>query len=206
MPFGVEEFFGVFRAYNEAVWPAQLLLALAGLVALLGLLPRSPGWSRCSYLILAFLWLWMGLVYHWTFFAAINPLAPAFAILFVVAGVLLGWLAVRSPGPALRWRGGARGVIGSALVLYGLVVYPIIGRLSGHVYPDAPGFGLPCPTTIFTIGLLTFAAPWPRRRLLVVPVLWSAIGSTAAFSLGVPQDYGLAVAGIWAIALLVRPS
>ncbi|WP_394339066.1 DUF6064 family protein [Methanosarcina sp. UBA289] len=30
------------------------------------------------------IWLWMGIVYHWSFFASINPVAHIFGVLFVL--------------------------------------------------------------------------------------------------------------------------
>jgi len=45
--------------------------------------------------------------------------------------------------------------------------------------------------------------PYPRSPL-VVPVLWCAVGSQAAFLLGVPQDMALIVAGVVGVALLIR--
>jgi hypothetical protein len=102
-------------------------------------------------------------------------------------------------------RSGPRAWIGAAIVVYSLVLYPLIGYAAGHRYPEMPTFGVPCPTTIFTVGLLMFAAaPFPRS-VLAVPVLWSAIGSVAAFQLGVVQDYGLSVAGLIALAVLLVP-
>lgn len=91
-----------------------------------------------------------------------------------------------------------------ALILFSLLVYPALGWVLGHRYPASPSFGLPCPTTIFTIGLLMFAkapVPW---SVYVVPLLWAAVGSTAAVTLGVYQDLGLLVAGASALLLLVR--
>ena len=84
-------------------------------------------------------------------------------------------------------------------VLFALLVYPLLGWAMGHRYPEVPTFGLPCPTTIFTIGTLLFARGAVPRSLLVVPVLWSAVGSSAAFTLGVYQDLGLLVAGVVAV-------
>lgn len=50
---------------------------------------------------------------------------------------------------------------------------------------------MPCPTTIFTFGILLMArAPVPGV-VLVAPMLWAAIGAVAAFSLGVTQDLAL---------------
>jgi hypothetical protein len=63
-----------------------------------------------------------------------------------------------------------------------------------------PAFGVPCPTTIFTAGLLMLAAP-PSWRLSIIPIMWSVIGGSAAFLLGVRADYVLPIAGL---ALAVR--
>jgi len=43
------------------------------------------------------------------------------------------------------------------------------------------------------------------RWLLIVPVLWAAVGGSAAVLLDVPQDYGLILAMLIAIALFVEP-
>lgn len=71
-------------------------------------------------------------------------------------------------------------------LLDAMVVYPLLGALFGHAYMESPTFGLPCPTTIFTFGLLMFLVePFPRL-IFAVPILWAAVGSLAAFRLGVP--------------------
>ena len=99
---------------------------------------------------------------------------------------------------------GARAAVGVALIVFALIAYPAWSYMAGHRYPAMPTFGLPCPTTIFTIGVLAFLVkPYPRSAL-VVPVLWCLVGVQAAFLLGVPQDFGLGVAGVVGIALLVR--
>lgn len=54
-----------------------------------------------------------------------------------------------------------------------------------------PTFDLPCPTTIFTIGLLAFLKTSYPRSPYIVPVLWYFIGGQAAFLLEVPSDFGL---------------
>jgi hypothetical protein len=67
-----------------------------------------------------------------------------------------------------------------------------------------PTFGLPCPTTIFTIGILAFMISEYPRSVLVVPVLWCLVGAQAAFVLGVAQDMGLIVAGVVGVVLLIK--
>jgi hypothetical protein len=91
---------------------------------------------------------------------------------------------------------------GIALITFALVVYPVWSAYSGHPYPETATFGLPCPTTIFTIGVLCFAvSPMPHSPL-IVPVLWCLVGSQAAFFLDVQPDLGLVAAGGVGIFLL----
>src|SRR5690606_7702918 len=87
------------------------------------------------------------------------------------------------------------------LVAYALLGYPLLGAALGHRFPAAPTFGLPCPTTLFTVGLLAFLArPYPAY-VLAVPLLWSAVGTSAAFGLGMYEDLGLIAAGLLAVRL-----
>ena len=79
----------------------------------------------------------------------------------------------------------------------------MLSNFNGHVYPSTPTFGLPCPTTIFTLGLLCWADKKRPPIVWVIPILWSVIGFAAAYSLGIKEDIGLFVAGILIIILLV---
>lgn len=191
LPFTTVEFFQVFTAYNQAVWPLQALLTLLAVllsgVALFA--PRQGG--RIVALGLALLWAWLAVGYHLAFFHAINPAAPLFAALSLFAAGAFAWQGLRRQ--ALRFRRGmdARKLLGLFVVAFALIGYPLIGALVGHRYPSAPTFGVPCPTTIFTFGILLMARPPLPRVVLVAPMLWAAIGAVAAFSLGVLQDLSL---------------
>ena len=90
------------------------------------------------------------------------------------------------------------------LIVFALIVYPLWSWYAGHGYPFMPTFGLPCPTTIFTIGILAFMIPGYPRSPLIVPVLWCLVGVQAAFLLGVVQDMGLIVAGAVGVMLLIK--
>jgi hypothetical protein len=76
------------------------------------------------------------------------------------------------------------------LAAYALA-YPALNVVAGHTYPASPTFGVPCPTGIFTTGLLLTAAKPLPIAALVVPVLWAIIGGSAALLLGVTTDYVL---------------
>lgn len=204
LPFSREEFFTVFVRYNVAVWPLQFVLHAAALAVVALLFVPSAHRGRIIATLLCRLWTWAALAYHAAFFTAINPAAWLFAALFLLQAALLARFGVFGRGIDFELRPGVRGAAGGALLAYALLLYPGIGALVGHRFPAARGFGLPCPTTIFTIGLLLLAkAPLPRA-LLVVPVNWSAIGSLAAFTFGVYQDLGLLIGGVAAVALGVR--
>ncbi|MDO9196319.1 DUF6064 family protein [Rhodoferax sp.] len=204
LPFSIDQFYGVFREYNTALWPAQVVLVALALAAIaLVLVPRR--WSGVAVsAILAFLWAWLGLAYHLAFFTSINPLAYAFAGISLAGAGIFFWQGVVRRTLDFRWTSSARSWVGALLIVFALVLYPAWSYYAGHRYPAVPTFGLPCPTTLFTIGLLAFlVAPYPRSPL-IVPVLWSFVGVQAAFLLGVPQDLGLGVAGVFGLVLIAR--
>ena len=177
MSFTVEQFLGVFERYNEAVWPMQVVAYALG-VALVALALTT--WKRASAVI-------FGVILsspRWCF-------APALA-------------AVRERGASYGRGRDARLWVGLALIVYAMVAYPLLGAAFGHSYPQAPMFGLvPCPTTIFTFGMLLLAAR-PKRLLLWLPLVWSVIGFFAAVKFGIREDVGLLLAGIVTAAILLR--
>ncbi|HKI74738.1 MAG TPA: DUF6064 family protein, partial [Pseudomonadales bacterium] len=96
-----------------------------------------------------------------------------------------------------------RAVSGSALIAFAVAIYPIWSYQAGHPYPYLPTFGVPCSTTLFTLGVLAFLeTPYPRS-IFVAPVLWCVAGSEMAIELPVPQDLSLVVAGIAGMALFI---
>lgn len=205
LPFSTAQFFAVMADYNVAVWPAQLLLTLIAL-AIVAMALRWPGRAGpVAAFGLAFLWTWLAFAYHLAFFWRINPAAPLFAAVSLAGAAAFAWQGGVRGG--LRFEGGvSRAALpGLLMVALALVGYPAIGAGIGHRYPAAPTFGLPCPVTLFTVGLLLLASPRPPRALVVAPLVWAVIGSTAAFALGVTQDLGLVLAAVLCLFLLRRP-
>jgi hypothetical protein len=196
LPFSQDQFFAVFAAYNLSVYPAQLLFLLLGLGVVLACMRPVRGADRAIGGVLALLWLWMGVVYQWGFFSAVNPAARAFGAGFVVEAGLLVWYQVIRRHLSFRMPPSWRGGLGLALLIYAFAVYPAVGWALGHRYPAAPTFGLPCPTTIMTLGLLLWTERRPPAAVMVIPWLWGLVGTTAAFQLGIREDLGLLVAVI----------
>ena len=200
MPFTKDEFLQIFRAYNEAVWPAQLALVAIALLIVAAVVSRRISSTRPLLILLSILWLWTALAYHAAFFATINPAAKIFAAAFVVQALLL--LLPTRELPLIEFAG-ARGVTGALFVTYGLVVYPLANVMAGHAYPVMPTFGAPCPVTIFTIGILTAMRP-ARPFLLLIPIAWSLLGAIAAMKFGMVEDFGLTLAGLWAAGIVIE--
>ena len=205
IPFSRQAFFEVFEAYNLAVWPAQILLIALAVAALVTVIrPVRHGDATIAAILAAF-WMWMGVVYHMVYFTAINPAAWGFGTLFVLQGLVFLLAGVYRGRLSFRYRSGAVAHLGSILILYALLIYPLLGYLLGHRYPESPTFGLPCPTTIFTFGLLLWTDRKVPYYVLIIPVLWAVVGFSAALSLGVLEDIGLLVAAVVAVgALRVR--
>jgi hypothetical protein len=204
LPFTTAQFFNVIRAYNEAVWPWQFALGALAVVALLLAFTRQPWASRAAWAILALLWTWIAVAYQFASFARINPAAYGFGALFLLGALAFLWFGVIRGQAQFRILRDGRSLLGLALLLYALLAYPIWSSLAGHAYPSLPTFGLPCPTTIFTVGMLSLARGRLSRLVFVAPVLWCVIGVQAAFLLDVVPDLGLGVAGLIALALALR--
>lgn len=200
LPFTTEQFLEIILRYNEAVWPMQAVLYLVA-AAMIWQAARRSGGSRWVTLTLGFMWAWMGVVYNWLFFTEINPAAWGFGAFFVLQALLFVLADVK--GLAFRLELDAFGLTGAVFLLYGLVLYPVLGALAGHAYPSGPTLGLPCPTTIVTFGVLLWASHKVPVWLLIVPAVWSLIGSSAAFQFGIREDYGLLVAGVLGTVLVL---
>jgi hypothetical protein len=204
IPFTVDQFFNVFGTYNTAIWPAQVVAYLFGLLALVLAFRASKISGRIVSGVLGLFWLWMGVCYHIVYFSKVNPAAVIFGACFVLQAAL--FLILGTIGGKLSFKFDKRSlpVLGFCFAVYALLIYPLLGIAFGHSYPRIPMFGVaPCPTTIFTFALFLWAAKRVPLYMLLIPFLWSIIGMSAAVSLRVPQDYGLFLAGVLGTGLVV---
>lgn len=198
LPFTREQFFDAFGSYNAALWPAVVALWIASAVMVVLLTSRRRPSDRAIGGILAIHWAWSGLAYHVAFFASINPAAWLFAALFLIEAVLMVWWGPIRRGVRFAAAPSAWAVVAWVLIAYSLL-YPAINAAQHGTVTRIPTFGVPCPTTIFTAGLLMLARPgtW---ALAIIPIVWSVIGGSAAALLDVRADYALPLAGL-ALAL-----
>lgn len=207
LPFSEEQFFDVFGRYNTLVWPVVVLFWIGTLWFAVQLV-RARSMSVGLSLLLSLHWAWSGLVYHASFFTAVNPGAWLFAALFAVESAMFVWFAV-TRRIEFEWGQTTRHKIAAVLIVYSLA-YPLLVLASGHDYPRAPLFAVPCPTTLLTCGVLLTAVPRVPISASVVPVAWTLIAGSAAILFDVAPDAMLFIAGaavtVTAIAQRRRPS
>ena len=202
LPFTREHFLSNFVTYNEAIWPAQIVAYTLGLAAVVLLLRRTA--DRTIAGILAAMWIWTGVGYHGLHFSQINRMALAFAALFVVQGAAIAYAGIARERLRFGIVTGLVAWVGIAFVAYSAVLYPLLGTLTGHAYPEMPMFGVtPCPVTIFTFGMFLLTNGHMSYWLLVIPFIWSLIGGSAAFLLAIPQDWLLLASGMITLLLMV---
>ena len=77
LAFTPEVFLSLFEQYNAAIWPAQVVAYVLGLLAVFLTLRPGRGTGRLIAAILAGFWLWIGVAYHLMFFAAKPEVDPS---------------------------------------------------------------------------------------------------------------------------------
>ncbi len=204
LPYTAEVLYSVLEQYNRAIWPAQIVAAGLGLAAVVSTLRPFPGSGRLVGALLAAAWAWIGVAYYLMHMAAIDFTAPALGVLFIIQGALLAWTGTLRGRLAWGFRADAFGWTGLGLVVFAMAAYPLMAWLAGHGWPRAPMFGVaPCPTAVFTIGMLLLAHGRTPLHLVAIPVLGSLYCGTAAWLLKLPEDLAVPLAGVGGLGLIL---
>lgn len=206
--FGVREVFTeMFRAYNLSVWPMQVITYALGIAAVIMAVKKTSYSDKIISGILTFLWLWAGIVWSLMFFCPYKFVYCIAAFVLVAQSLLLfmfGFGVVLKPSLSFKFRGDLNSIIGGIAILYVLILYPIIGGLSGWAYPQGPIFGVaPCPVCVFTFGMLLLAERRVPVLILIIPLFWSLLGIAAARRFGIYADLGMVVIGIFGTVLIL---
>ncbi len=202
LPFSEAQFLDLFGDYNRTSGAVVGLLWVATL-ALIVQIMRGRARPVVVSAIAALHWGWSGVAYHAVFFTRINRAAWLFAALFLAEAAGFLWYGMVQRRLTCAWSRSPRHVLGAGLLVYSLA-YPALILLSGHELPRAPMFAVPCPTTIFTAGLLLLSAGPVPPALFAVPIAWSVVGGSAALFFGVTPDLMLFFAGVCMALFAVR--
>ena len=165
------------------------------------------------YFFINYLWifLYVGLYMSYLFYEKMGLSFLVFwgAIPFLLAFILFQWLK--------ELKAGKNNYTISKIPYYRFLVLPFI--LYGFWYPTfewGSGFHfmikdflfssyglMPCPTTIFVLGLLTLKYPDVNKGLFYALTLFSVIVGTAQFKIGYIPDYPLAILGYYSMVLII---
>ena len=210
----VEEFFDLFGTYNEMYLIVIVLTYVLAIVSLLFVFKKNEYSNRFISLTLAFLWSWVGVVFGILVFSPL-PIVMAgielpgawylFGGLFALHGIILLFNGVIKDAVSYSWMPDSRHYLGLLLILFGLVIYPLVGIPTGRVYPEYPVFGIsPCPVTLFTLGLLLWADVRPSLEFWLIPIVYGFIGIGPVLFYGIYADLVTILSGIIGLYYFLR--
>ncbi len=209
----VEDFFSILQSYNEMFLPFTILTFLLGLLAVYLVSRKTSQSSKFVSFILGFLWLWAGVVFHTLIFGTIDVEFLGMAMpgmwyfsgaLFIIQTLLFITYGLVKDALSFSLNISLCSVVGAIFVVYSMVIYPLIGFLTGCSYPRHPVFGsAPCPVAIFTWGLLLWTDKKVPLLLAIIPFIWGIMGVMPVLELGVYADIGLILSGIVGFPLIV---
>jgi hypothetical protein len=186
--FSPRTYYRMIERHNAAVWPGQIVTLGLGLV-IVGLL-RRPAARQGPIIsaILAILWSWVGFAFVWRRYVTINWAASYLVWLYAIEVLALAWIGVIRGRLRFGWRQDAAGILGTALLILSVLLYPALAPLLRRGWRQAEVFGVaPDPTVIATLGMLLLADGPPRWGLLAAPVLWCLVGGATLLAMGSPE-------------------
>ena len=192
--FSPKTYWRLLELYNRQFWPAQMLLTLVGLLALVLAKSQKSSAGPALVMLLAMAWLGVGWAFHWQRYAAINWAAQYLAAACVVQALLLlglGMAAMRCQQgavfatPISGWRRKLGWTLSTAAL-----AYPLAAVATGQGWTHAEVWGLmPEPTALFSLGLLKLSpyfdtsTRFQQALLTVIPVLSLVIGGATRWAI-----------------------
>ena len=203
LSFSLEEFLLVLESYNLFIWPLQIIAyVLIVMVIFFSLTPTQYS-AKIVSAILSFFWLFTGIIFCFIYWAPSHVFGYIFGILCTVQGLLFLYSTTRSD-ITIGSSDKTYKLIGILFVLYAIIGYQIFGYYLGHIYPKFFAAGLvPCPTTIFTLGIFLIINKSFPIKYFVIPLMISLGGFLAAYN-GIYEDIGLVITGIFVTILIIK--
>ncbi len=203
----IEFFFGLIQKYNMAIWPMHIANYLIATLIIILAIKKTEYSDKIISGGLAFLWLWVGIVFHIIFFGSeISQLYFITGLLFILQAILFLFFGVFKTSLSYRFSKNSYCMLGTIFILYAVVFYDLIEYLSGHIYAHIPIAGVfPCPVTVLTFGLLMLSDIKMPKLIVIVPFLWSLTGLIAVFGpYHIWSDGGLFLIGVIGAFMLLR--
>ena len=201
--FILENFLTVLEHYNLSIWPLQIFAYLFGIVILYFSIKRTKYSNNIVLAILSLFWFWNGIVFCPIFWAPTYKFAYLFGVLCIIQGCLF-LIGIFKSNISINYSANFHSIIGILFIVYAMVGYQLFGYFLGHVYPRFWSVGLvPCPTTIFTLGLFLMTDKIFPKYYLIVPFIITMGGFLAVYK-GILEDIGLIIAVLLGIYLILK--
>lgn len=200
--FALGKFLITLENYNLDIWPLQIFSYVLGIAVVVIAIKRTEFSNRVISLILSFFWLWSGIVFCILYWNKSFKFAYIFGILLTIQGLIFLYGFIRQ-NISFSYTGNIYSSIGILLIFYAMIGYFLIGLFIGHTYPHSFPFGLvPCPTAIFTLGILLWTDKKVPKHILIIPALLSLAGIIAIIKT-IYEDMGLLILGLLAVFLII---
>ena len=209
----IDDFYSTLESYNETFWPMIIITFLLGIVVVYLAARKSGSSSKLISAILSFLWIWSGIVFFIIYYGSMEVdflglVMPGVwylgGVLFLFQGVLFLIFGVVKSRLSFRLGGDWHSVVGALMIVYAMVIYPVIGFLTGYGYPKYPVFGIaPCPLTIFSLGLFQWSDRKMPLAVVLVPFIWGLMGIMPVLALNVWADIGELMSAIIGLPLIL---
>ena len=202
--FTLEDFMLVLERYNLAVWPMQIFAYILVILALFFTFKSTKYSQKIVLGILSFLWLFNGIVFSLLYWAPSHLFGYIFGVCCIFQGLLFLY-GLKKSDITISFSGVTYySIIGIIFVVYAIVGYQVFGYFLGHIYPKFFPVGLvPCPTTIFTLGVFLIISKRIPKKYYVIPLI-IALGGFLAVYKGIYEDIGLIIAGLLGAFLIIR--
>ncbi len=200
-----EKWWSQISIYNEAIFPMQIaVLAIAFVLTCFLFAKPGPKINKMMKAYLSFIFAWNGIV----FFLIFGKELPGKFLgipLFVLLAILMAWDIhadkIQLKLPETSWQKYL-----TAILILCSFLYPLIGYIFGHYYPEACTFGvMPCPTTVFALALLAAAIPEVVKKVYILLLLWAlpAFGKCLG-AMDLYEDCILFWVGVYAMIMLIK--
>lgn len=203
LSFSIKEFLNVLENYNLAIWPFQVFVYILIVMTLFFLFRKTKYSSKLVFAILSFFWLFNGIVFSLIYWSPSHLFGYIFAILCTIQGLLFLYSIIRSD-ITIGHLNKIFTLIGLLFILYAIIGYQTFGYFLGHIYPRYfPACLVPCPTTIFTIGIFLIINNKIPVKYFIIPLIIAVSGVLVVYN-GIYEDIGLIITGLLGTILIIR--
>ena len=200
------EFFTRLIWYHTTFWPLILVTYVLGFIAISSIYLQYRFTNQVVVGLFIFLWMWVGVVFWVLYYGNFIMQIPPFQIagmmymvgaLFIIQGALFIYYGLYKRTLSFRFTFDWYFIISIFFIIFALLLYPIIGILTGYPLLTYPIFGIaPCPVFIFTLGLLLQTEKRVPTLLLIIPIIWGIMGIMPVLYLNVWADIMVIVSGL----------